>query len=1267
MTSLLRWRHVARQEFVSGLRKPAYWILFGVLALLAWGFSTGSVTISTGESIAGGARPHVTSVFNQSMIQVTAILGIGAWFLTIAAGMIMPREAELQVEEVLGSTPLTPGEYVWGKFTGALGVFFAGWILFLCVSIGFNHVVAPGGEADHIGPFVVWNYLFPTLLFAVPQVLFFAGAPFFLGTWTRRAIVVFAFPVVVLLLTMTLLAFWSPSWLDPSVNRALMLADPSGFRWLNETFLKVDRGVEFYNTAPLRPDAGFLLSRVAFALAGLAAVAAAQRSVARRMRAGTSAPSFRLFRRRTRPQRGASEIGHTSAAPEAATQPSAVPAADQPFAAPATAASTSTAGRGLADLGMTSRPPRFWRTVGVVGGSEVRELLVRPGMYLFVPLILYQSIFNLTVSVGPFDSRILLTPGAAATRQINTLALLVCLILLFYTVESLYKERGRRLAEIFNATPIGTGAMLLGKTLGNSVVAALILTAAFFATAGLMGYQRLFEDSPVGFSVVPFLAAWGAVLIPTFVFWTAFATALFSVFRSRYAAYGAGLGVVVYTVYRASFEGNLPWTLNWIAWDALQWSDMGAFSLHGGALMLNRLFFLSLATLLVAVSVACFGRRDFDAAQLVHRFRPKPLFMGFLRSTPFLALPAVLGATLYFGGRSGYEGPAAEDAAEDYWRRNAATWTDFKMPSVSHVEMELEFEPRRRSVEVSGAYTFFNHRDYAYDRVPVTAGVWDPIQWTLDGEEHEPDDRSGLFVFQPAAPLEPGDSLTIGFSYELQYLKGTSRTAGGEGQFILSSGIVLGTFTPTFAPVPGYLEDVGRPETPDSKEYADDFFEGETEPLFGWGGEPFTTRVRITTPEEYTANSVGRKTSEEVVDGRRTVVWESDHPVGLLNVVAGRYAVKEGEGTAIYYHPEHDYNVDEMSAALDAARRHYSEWFYPFPWETLKLSEFPGFATYAQGFPTNITFSEGIGFLAKSDPRSHIAFMVVAHEAAHQWWGNLLTPGQGPGGNVLSEGMAHYATMLLHEEVHGERYRIEFAKRIEELYGDGRFVDSERPLTKIDGSRSGDGTVTYDKGGWVMWMLQQEIGRENLLAGLRAFIAKYNPDPDFPVLQDMLAVLRGFAPDTAALDAFADQWFFDVVAPEYWITDASREQIGNEWVVRGTLENVGTGRMAVDVAAVAGERWPDDGGGAGNGERTGSGQGNRSGQGNEDNDGGEGNQDGAPASQAYQDAHTVVEVGGGESATFEIRSPFEPERLVVDPDVLILQLNRNAAVFEFEG
>ena len=1206
MNVFTRWWEVTRREFLAGLRRPSNWVLLVIVGFMAWGLSDGAVTVSTGGSGVGSEQPHVTSVFNQAMIQCVIIMVIAAWFLAISCGMVVIRDLELQVVEVFHSTRLTPREYVWGKFWGAVAIFAVIWVLYLGFSMFMAHVVTGAGGSDIVGDFALGNYLFPTLLFGVPQILLFAGVPFLVGTWTRRPILVFAFPLASVLVVLTFLSTWSPSWLSPEVNRLLMLFDPSGFRWLNETFLTVDRGVEFYNTAPLQPDTGFLLSRVAFGLVGLASVAGAARVYARRTLVGGAQSRFLgWFRRR-----------------------------GGPVAAPVTYSPAT-----VADLEMETRPLGFWKAARVIARSEIRDLVVRPGMYLFVPLILFQVLSTTVLAIGPFNSRILLTSGALAVNQLNTLNLLICFLLLFYTVESLHKERSRRLHEIFSSTPVGTGAVLLGKTLGNSVVAGFILLAALIGDAVMIGWQQLFGGSPVGFDAFPFMATWGLVLIPTFIFWTALVTALFSLFRSRYVVYGLGLLLIIVTVFRTQTGDPLTWVTNWLGWSVVNWSDMGPFTLHGTPLVLNRLLYLSLVPLLVVLSVKWFGRQDFDAMGIIHRIRPKPLLLGTLRALPFAAPAIIIASTLAMKGESGYQGDAAGEWQEDYWRKNTATWSDFRMPSVAHVDIGVDFEPGERSVAVEGEYTFHNHRDQAYEKIPVTAGPWDPIEWTMEGESYEPDDRANLFVFTPDEALEPGDSLTIGFSYDFVFMEGMSKGPGGAGEFILESGIVLTAFNPSFAPIPGYLPGIGvdGDNSSEPRDYEDDFFEGETEPLFGWGGTPFTVRTRITTPEGYAANGVGRKVSDEVVDGRRTVVWETGHPVGFFNVIAGRYAVSEGDGTAIYYHPEHDYNIEEMTAALDAARRYYAEWFYPFPWELLKISEFPAYAGYAQGFPTNISFSESIGFLAKSDPLSHVAFMVVAHEAAHQWWGNLLTPGDGPGGNILSEGLAHYATILLHEQVYGDRYRMEFSKRLEENYGDGRFVDSERAMVKTDGSRSGDGVVTYDKGGSVMWMLQQEMGRDNILAGLRAFIGKYNPDPDFPVIQDMLAVLRDFAPDTTAFDDFAAQWFHDVVVPEYEFSDVTKEREGEGWVVRGTVTNVGTGRMRVEVGAVAGERWSDEGDDRG---RT-------------------------VVAEGYRDARAVVVLRAGESAEFVIRADFEPERVLIDPDVMVLQLNREAAVFEW--
>ncbi|HKI18766.1 MAG TPA: M1 family aminopeptidase, partial [Isosphaeraceae bacterium] len=505
--------------------------------------------------------------------------------------------------------------------------------------------------------------------------------------------------------------------------------------------------------------------------------------------------------------------------------------------------------------------------------------------------------------------------------------------------------------------------------------------------------------------------------------------------------------------------------------------------------------------------------------------------------------------------------------------------------------------------------------------------------WTMDDQPYSPKNSAGLSVFTPPkGSLAPGQIVQIGFEHEGTYPRGISKRGGGTQEFILPSSVVLTSLRGSIVPVLGYVEEAGIDDDNrhDAKEYRDDFYKGQTDSFLG-ARTPYTTMITITGPAEFTLNSVGTKTAETTEGGRRTVVWESDHPVSFFNVVAGRWQVEHGQGTAVYYHSAHPYNIAEIREALDAARRHYSEWFYEYPWQELKLSEFANMASYAQGFPTNITFSEGIGFLTKSSPEVHVAFEITAHEAAHQWWGNILTPGKGPGGNILAEGTAHFSTILLVEQTKGLNARIDFCKRLEANYGKDRQVDSERPMVKITGEKPGDTTVTYDKGGWVFWMLLNQMGRDRALAGIQAFIKTYQGNPDHPVLQDFLAELRPFAADPAAFDAFTHQWFFEVVVPEYRLREPRKTARGQAWEVAVRLENVGTGTMPVDVAASHGERFAKDG----------------------------------SPSPDYKEARATVALGKGESRDVVIPCPFEPERIVVDPDAKVLQLRRKNAVAKF--
>ena len=56
--------------------------------------------------------------------------------------------------------------------------------------------------------------------------------------------------------------------------------------------------------------------------------------------------------------------------------------------------------------------------------------------------------------------------------MMNTLTLLVCMVILFYTTESLQRERGSGFGAIYYATPLRTAAMLAGKALANAVLGA---------------------------------------------------------------------------------------------------------------------------------------------------------------------------------------------------------------------------------------------------------------------------------------------------------------------------------------------------------------------------------------------------------------------------------------------------------------------------------------------------------------------------------------------------------------------------------------------------------------------------------------------------------------------------------------------------------------------------------------------------------------------------------------------------------------------------
>jgi ABC-2 type transport system permease protein len=1178
---------VFHQEFSHQLRRPLFWVQVVILGFFAFSMSNGQASIQSGDARVGGTKAWIDSEFavTQLLILLTGILY--AFFISVGAGMALIRDGELRVGELLHATRLTPGEYVWGKFLAQLAGSMAVLALHLALTAAFNHLMPHGANRDSIGPFVPMNYLRPALVFALPMLVCMTGVSLAVGGLTRNPVLVFVLPVAVILFGAMFLWTWSPSWLAQGWNRALQFVDLTGQRWIRETWLAVDRGVDFYNHRPVGLDALIIVQRLVCLAIGLGSVALLQARFATLLRGSAAAPRGR-------------------AAVDAAVAPSPDPAP-------------------LASLGMRSGAPGLWAGALEVARVEWRELWKHPGLYLFVPMILLQ-VFGSVIDVGAADTPVLATPGTLAVRQMNTLTLLVCMLLLFYTTESLQRESSTGLAPIHRATPLRTPSLLLGKCLANTFLGVVVLLMTLAGCAIVLAVQHR-----VAFDPRPFALVWGLLLTPTFVLWTAFVSASFAVTGNRVGSYVLGFSAMALTGF-AQARGWMTWAYNWDLWGSTVWSDISVLELDRTALVLNRVMALGLAALLLALTVRVMRGRAADATRLVHRLSPRALGGEALALAPYAVLPVAAFCALLLLVHEGRDGGVARKEARDYWRRNIQTWRDAKSPALAAADVDVTLDPAHGRVASRGTYTLVNRTDDTLRQVAVTGGRWwEHVRWTLDGDSAKPEYRARLYVFTPRAPLPPGGQVRVGYAFDGAFPAGASRNGGGLMEFVLPSGAVLTGFSDVaLGPYVGYRADVGVEKDKndsDPRDYPADYWHRELPglmPMFdGWAD----THIRVTSPAAFQHNATGVMVADRVTGGTRTTDWRSDAPVRAFNVVIGKWKVKRGDGVAVYYDARHPYNVDEMVAALADARKWYGAWFAPYPWKDLRLSEFAGLATYAQGSPTNITFSENIGFLTRSEPKADAAYWITAHEAAHQWWPGMAMPGEGPGGDVLSEGMAHFSTILLIEQARGVEQRMAFCRQIEDHYGNTRRRDSERPLNRVDGGMPGDNRIIYDRGGWTFWMLHQLMGRDSSLAGLRDYMARYRDSRDHPLVEDYLVVMRRHAPDTAAFDAYARQWILGMVVPHYLVTDAGVTRQGGAWQVKAKVRNVGTGTVALELAAVRGERFPKT--------RT------------------HGN--------AWSDARATVTLGAGEERTVTIRCAFEPQKVVVDPDVRVLMLERQKA------
>lgn len=307
-------------------------------------------------------------------------------------------------------------------------------------------------------------------------------------------------------------------------------------------------------------------------------------------------------------------------------------------------------------------------------------------------------------------------------------------------------------------------------------------------------------------------------------------------------------------------------------------------------------------------------------------------------------------------------------------------------------------------------------------------------------------------------------------------------------------------------------------------------------PCFDSPNDRLTSETLVTVPAEYFVLSNGVLAGKEPVGSDRQRwhwVQEQSHVAYLISVVAGDFVAYEQSWDGI---PVISYVPPEMA---DAAQRAFGktpemlELFsrkigYRYPWP-----KYAQIACDEYGGGMEHTSATTLGLRTLRDERAYLDYSpdwLVAHELAHQWWGDLLTC-KDWAELWLNESFASYFETIWAEHDLGADDAAWDRHNQAQSYLDEDRRRYRRPIVSYRYNEPGAmfDRHSYPKGSRVLHMLRYVLGDEGFWRVLRHYAHKHQ----FQVVET--ADLRVAVEEVTGqgLNWFFDQWLYRGGHPQF--------------------------------------------------------------------------------------------------------------------------------------
>jgi len=317
-----------------------------------------------------------------------------------------------------------------------------------------------------------------------------------------------------------------------------------------------------------------------------------------------------------------------------------------------------------------------------------------------------------------------------------------------------------------------------------------------------------------------------------------------------------------------------------------------------------------------------------------------------------------------------------------------------------------------------------------------------------------------------------------------------------------------------------------------------------------------TVTWRVIAPPSQTVVANGKLISTRDVRGydgsaKKEWIWRESRriPVYLMVIAAAPLAVYDLGDTAcgladkqrcvpqaVYTAPEQrNFSPGPFARAGEMVQL-FASLVGPFPYE--KLAHLQSSTRFGGMENASAIFYADAGFR-----RGTMGDGVVAHETAHQWFGDAVTERDWPH-LWLSEGFATYFAALWTRAARGDSaFRVQMADIRQTILADSESV-AKRPV--IDTIETNLLALlnrnSYEKGGFVLHMLRNEVGERAFFNALRAYYATFKHAT--ATTDDLRAAMEREV--KRPMSWFFDQWLrrpgFPSVTAE-WSYDAGAKEV----------------------------------------------------------------------------------------------------------------------------